>query len=49
MQHQALDQLSRTTTDPRWRTRAPMVFLAAEQGRKGPQLAAMVRASEATV
>ena len=34
---------------PRLRTRAQMILLAAEQGRKVPQIAAIVRESEATV
>jgi transposase len=49
MQNKALDQLYRTTKDPRLRTRAQMVLLAAEQGLKVPQMAAIVRESEATV
>jgi transposase len=49
MQSKALDQLYRTTKDPRLRTRAQMVFLAAEHGLKVPQIAAIVRESEATV
>jgi transposase len=49
MQSKELDQLYRTTKDPRLRTRAQMVFLAAEQGLKVPQIAAIVRESEATV
>jgi transposase len=49
MQSQVLDQLYRTTRDPRLRTRAQMVFLAAEQRLKVPQIAAIVRESEATV
>jgi transposase len=48
-QRKALDHLYRTTKDPRLRTRAQMVFLAAEQGLKVPQIAAIVRESEATV
>ena len=44
-----LDRLYRTTTVPRLRTRAPMIFLAAEQGLKVPQIARIVRESEATV
>jgi DNA-binding NarL/FixJ family response regulator len=47
--HKALDHLSRTTKDPRLRTRAQMVFLAAAQGLKIPQIARMVREREATV
>jgi transposase len=49
VQSQPLDQLSRTTNDPRLRTRAQMVFIAAEQGLKVPQIAAIVREREATV
>jgi transposase len=49
MQSTVLDQLYRTTKDPRLRTRAQMVFLAAEQRLKVPQIAAIVRESEATV
>jgi transposase len=49
MQIEELDHLSRTTKVPRLRTRAPMGLLAAEQRRKIPQLAAIVRESEATV
>jgi transposase len=49
MQSQELDQLYRTTKDPRLRPRAQMVFLAAEQGLKVPQIAVIVRESEATV
>jgi transposase len=49
MQSKELDQLYRTTKDPRLRTRAQMVFLAAEQGLKVPQIARIVRESEATV
>jgi len=49
MQSKELDQLDRTTKDPRLRPRAQMVFLAAEQGLKVPQIAAIVRDSEATV
>jgi transposase len=49
MESQELDHLYRTTKDPRLRTRAHMVFLAAEQRLKVPQIAAIVRESEATV
>jgi transposase len=49
MQNKALDHLYRTTKDPRLRTRAQMVFLAAEQRLKVPQIAVIVRESEATV
>jgi transposase len=48
-QHDELDRLYRTTKDPRLRTRAQMVFLSAEQGRKVPEIAAIVRESEVTV
>jgi transposase len=44
-----LDHLYRTTKEPRLRTRAQMVVLSVEQGLKVPQLAAIVRESEATV
>jgi transposase len=44
-----LDRLYRITKDPRLRTRAQMVLLSAEQGLKVPQIAAIVRESEATV
>ena len=44
-----LDRLYRTTKVPRLRTRAQMIVLAAEQGLKVPQIAAIVRESEATV
>jgi transposase len=44
-----LDRLYRTTKVPRLRTRAQMILLAAEQGLKVPQIAAIVRKSEATV
>jgi transposase len=49
MQGSALDRLYRVTKDPRLRTRAQMVLLSAEQGLKIPQIAAIVRESEATV
>jgi transposase len=49
IQHKVLDHLYRTTKDLRLRTRAQMVFLAAEQGLKVPQIARIVRESEATV
>ena len=45
---QALDHLYRTTKTPRLRTRAPRVWLSVAQGRTGPQIAAIVRESEAT-
>jgi transposase len=44
-----LDRLYRTTKVPRLRTRAQMILLAAEQGLKVPQIARIVRESEATV
>jgi transposase len=47
--HKALDQLYRTTQEPRGRTRAQLVVLAAEPGLTVPQIAAIVRASAATV
>ena len=49
MPSKALDPRYRTTKDPRRRTRAQMVFLAAEQRLTVPQIAAIVRESEATV
>jgi transposase len=49
MQHTELDSLYRTTKAPRLRTRAQMILLSAEQGLKVPQIAAIVRESEATV
>jgi transposase len=49
MQSKALEQLYRTTKDPRLRTRAQMVLLSVEQELKVPQIAAIVRESEATV
>jgi transposase len=48
-QREQLDRLYRTTKVPRLRTRAQMILLAAEQGLKVPQIARMVRESEATV
>jgi transposase len=48
-QREPLDRLYRTTKVPRLRTRAQMILLAAEQGLKVPQIAAIVRESEATV
>ena len=48
-QREQLDQLYRTTKVPRLRTRAQMILLAAEHGFKVPQIAALVRESEATV
>ena len=47
--HKELDHLYRTTKAPRLRTRAQMVLLSVEQGLKVPQMAAIVRESEATV
>jgi transposase len=44
-----LDRLYRTTKAPRLRTRAQMILLSAEQGLKVPQIALIVRESEATV
>jgi transposase len=49
VQREELDNLYRTTKAPRLRTRAQMVLLSAEQGLKVPQIAAIVRESEATV
>jgi transposase len=49
MQIEELDHLYRTTKEPRLRTRAQMVLLSAEQRLKIPQIAAIVRESEATV
>jgi transposase len=49
VQREELDQLYRTTKAPRLRTRAQMVLLSAEQGLKVPQIAVIVRESEATV
>ena len=49
MQSKELDHRYRTTKAPRLRTRAQIVFLAAEQGLKVPQMAAIVREREATV
>jgi transposase len=49
MQGEQLDRLYRTTKVPRLRTRAQMILLAAEQGLKVPQIARIVRESEATV
>ena len=48
-QQQTLDELYRTTKDPRLRTRAQMVFLSAEQGLTVPEIATIVRESESTV
>jgi transposase len=47
-QHEHLDRLYRTTKTPRLRTRAQMILLSAEQGLRVPQIARMVRESEAT-
>jgi transposase len=49
LQSTELDHLERTPQDPRLRTRAQMGLLSVEQGLKGPQIAASVRESEATV
>jgi transposase len=49
IQHEQLDRLYRTTKVPRLRTRAQMILLAAEQGLTVPQIAPIVRESEATV
>src|SRR5512144_1561055 len=48
-QRDALDTLYRTTKDPRLRTRAQMLLLSAEQKRKAPEIAELLRESEATV
>jgi transposase len=48
-QHEELDKFYRTTKDPRLRTRAQMILLSAEQRRKVPEIAGIVRESEATV
>jgi transposase len=48
-QCEPLDRLYRTTKMPRLRTRAQMILLAAEQGLRVPQMARIVRESEATV
>jgi len=48
-QSEQLDRLYRTTKASRMRTRAQMILLAAEQGLKVPQIAAIVRESEAAV
>lgn len=44
-----LDTLYRKTKDPRRRTRTQMILLSAEQERKVPEIAGIVRESEATV
>lgn len=49
IQRDALDKLYRTTKDPRLRTRVQMILLSAEQKRKAPEIAGIVRESEATV
>ena len=48
-QRNELDMLYRHTKSPRLRTRAQMVLLAAEQQRKVPEIAIIVRESEVTV
>ncbi len=48
-QRNELDQLYRTTKDPRLRTRAQMVLLAGEQGQSVPEIARIVREVETTV
>lgn len=48
-QRNDLDKLYRTTKDPRLRTRSQMILLSAEQKRKVPEIAGIVRESEATV
>lgn len=48
-QQDELAKLYRTTKDPRLRTRTQMVLLSAEQGRKVPDIAGIVRESEVTV
>jgi transposase len=48
-QSEQLDRLDHTTKAPRLRTRAQMIWLAAEQGPKVPQIAALVRERAATV
>jgi transposase len=48
-QQVALDGLYRRTKDPRLRTRAQMVLLAAEQGRSVPEIAQIVRESDTTI
>jgi transposase len=49
VQRNELDALYRHTKDPRLRTRAQMVLLAAEQQRKVSEIATIVRESEVTV
>ncbi len=48
-QRAELDRLYRTTEDPRLGTRAQSVLLSAEQGRKAPDITAIVHESEVTV
>jgi transposase len=48
-QRGALDEMYHTTRDVRVRTRAQMVFLAAEQHLSAAEIAAIVRESEETV
>jgi transposase len=48
-QRDELGRLYRTTRAPRLRTRAQMVLLSAEQGRKVPEIAMIVRESEVSV
>lgn len=48
-QHSALDEVYHATRDVRVRTRAQMVFLAAEQHLSAAEIAAIVRDSEETV
>lgn len=48
-QHKELDELYRTTKDPRIRTRAQMVFLSVDHKLIVPQIALIVRESEPTV
>ena len=49
LQSQALDALERTPNDPRLRTRAQRIRRSAAPGLTVPQMAALVRAREATV
>lgn len=48
-EHQELDELYRKTKVPRLRTRAQMVLLSAEKGLTVPEIAEIVRESQATV
>lgn len=48
-QHSELEDVYHSTRDVRVRTRAQMVFLAAEQRLSAVEIAAIVRESEATV